>query len=171
MLELRLPDIQGKNEAEQIAQIKSYLFQLVPQLQISFNTLEETVTVDKKPSGENATDVVSSRGIVHFDEADASLGYWRYRKWQSGNFDMSGIAKVVPVSESATGNGYYSMTIRVPLPFAVKSIQFACTATSDTMVAYSGDSETEISFKLFRFTDFTDLAETYVRIVASGTYK
>lgn len=40
MIDLRLPNIQGKTEAEQMAQMKSYLYQLVEQLNWALNTVE-----------------------------------------------------------------------------------------------------------------------------------
>lgn len=43
-LELRLPNITGLTEREQLTQIKSYLYQLVGQLQWSLNNLETTTS-------------------------------------------------------------------------------------------------------------------------------
>lgn len=40
MIDLRLPNITGKTEAEQIGQLKSYLYQLVEQLNWGLNTVE-----------------------------------------------------------------------------------------------------------------------------------
>lgn len=59
--EFRLPNITGMTEKEQLSQIKSYLYQLVGQLQWSLNNLETTtsnavVNVPKKAS------VLSSQG-------------------------------------------------------------------------------------------------------------
>lgn len=38
--ELRIPNINGATDKEQIAQIKSYLYQLVEQLQFILNTID-----------------------------------------------------------------------------------------------------------------------------------
>ena len=38
--ELRMPNIKGATDAEQIAQIKSYLYQIVEQLQFIIDTLD-----------------------------------------------------------------------------------------------------------------------------------
>lgn len=43
-IDLRLPNIQGKTEAEQMAQMKSYLYQLVEQLNWALNTVESAQT-------------------------------------------------------------------------------------------------------------------------------
>ena len=44
MTKLRLPNINGQSEAEQIAQIKSYLYALIPELQF---ILEQLAAKDK----------------------------------------------------------------------------------------------------------------------------
>lgn len=41
MMNIRFPNITGKTEAEQLAQVKSYLHQLVEQLNWAFNTIEK----------------------------------------------------------------------------------------------------------------------------------
>ena len=43
-IELRLPSITGTTEAEMLSQIRSYLYQFVPQLQWALNSLETTST-------------------------------------------------------------------------------------------------------------------------------
>lgn len=40
MIEIRLPNINGTTEKEQIDQLKSYIYQLVEQLNWAFNALE-----------------------------------------------------------------------------------------------------------------------------------
>jgi hypothetical protein len=40
MINIRLPNITGKTEAEQLAQIKSYLYQFAGQLQFALSTVE-----------------------------------------------------------------------------------------------------------------------------------
>jgi hypothetical protein len=41
-MELRLPNITGATEREQLSQIRSYLYQLVDQLQFTISKIEET---------------------------------------------------------------------------------------------------------------------------------
>lgn len=55
MVEIRLPNITGLTEKEQLAQIKSYLFQLAGQLQFELtsidgeiNSLKETVSTSER---------------------------------------------------------------------------------------------------------------------------
>lgn len=170
MPELRLPQRLSGTPQEQLDQLWSYLFQLVEQLQFSLSSseaIEEGTTIENLP----AVDTVTSTGFVYADEADSTKGYWRYRKYRTGTFDLSGMVKVSPVLEAAVGSAFCSAEIGVALPFAVKTIQYTATAVGDTIVTNAGDTPTAITFRLYRFTDFTDLTETYVRIVASGTYK
>lgn len=41
MTHIRLPNITGKTEAQQLEQIKNYLFQLAQELNYAFSALEE----------------------------------------------------------------------------------------------------------------------------------
>lgn len=43
-MELRMPNITGTSEREQLAQIRSYLYQIVPQLQWALNTLDTSAS-------------------------------------------------------------------------------------------------------------------------------
>lgn len=64
MIDIRLPDISGKTEAEQLAQIRSYLFQFAGQLNWALNTLE------KRQSGNDSL-VVQGGGSSKGQENDA----------------------------------------------------------------------------------------------------
>ena len=66
MTELRLPSIVGSDQ-EKIAQIARYLYQLIPQLNYNFHTLE------------------SDGGVADFVvEQSATESGWIIRKWNSG---------------------------------------------------------------------------------------
>ena len=57
MMDIRLPNINGKTEAEQLAQIKSYLYQFAGQLQWALNTVEvgnNSNVVQQNSSGSTA---------------------------------------------------------------------------------------------------------------------
>lgn len=45
-IDIRLPNITGRSEVEQLSQIKSYLYQFAEQLQWAFNTMENGVSSD-----------------------------------------------------------------------------------------------------------------------------
>lgn len=64
MIDIRFPDINGKTEAEQLAQIRSYLFQFAGQLNWALNTLE------KGQSGNDSL-VVQGGGSSQGQENDA----------------------------------------------------------------------------------------------------
>lgn len=55
-MEIRLPNITASREAEQISQIKSYLIQLVHQLNWAFETLEKAVS-EASASGEPSREI------------------------------------------------------------------------------------------------------------------
>ena len=59
MIDIRLPNITGKTEAEQLAQMKSYLYQFAGQLQWALSTVEASngtnVVVQKNGSGSSSS--------------------------------------------------------------------------------------------------------------------
>ena len=68
-VELRLPDIRG-TEQEQLRQIRSYLYQLIPQLQFALNNVGETnptVEETKKTPGTTSQSTSSIDAEVAFD--------------------------------------------------------------------------------------------------------
>lgn len=48
MIQLRLPRISDNNERESLIQIKSYLFQLIPELQLGLNELDLALSKIRK---------------------------------------------------------------------------------------------------------------------------
>lgn len=50
---LKPPSITGATEKEQLAQLKSYLFQLVGDMQYALNDLEKKTSSNKKQTEEN----------------------------------------------------------------------------------------------------------------------
>lgn len=67
-VELRLPSITGTTEKEMLSQIRSYLYQFVPQLQWALNTIESASTSDKTPT----TQVIAQKTTSTLD-AEASF--------------------------------------------------------------------------------------------------
>lgn len=67
-VELRLPSITGTTEKEMLSQIRSYLYQFVPQLQWALNNIESTSTSDKAPT----TQVIAQKTTSTLD-AEASF--------------------------------------------------------------------------------------------------
>lgn len=126
-----------------------------------------------------AADFVTEIGVWNIDDSDPNLGYWRYRKWKSGAVDMNGLIKVTPVNEGTLGTAgvYYSEVIHIDLPFEVVNFQFTGSSTSyhcfvGNCNSVDGNNK-QIRLRLYRFTDFSTLADydVYVRIVASGKLK
>lgn len=116
-----------------------------------------------------AVDFVTDTGVWNTD-----TGYWQYRKWKSGAVDMNGEFKVTPTTEGNLGTTalYLSKEISISLPFSVENLQFTVSPTAHHLFAGNTNNSTDkqISFQLYRFTDFTDLSSSniYVRIIASG---
>lgn len=68
MVELRLPNITGLSEKEQLSQIKSYLYQLTGQLQWALSNLESTtqsVMVNTQKTGSNSLEKVDAEATFN----------------------------------------------------------------------------------------------------------
>lgn len=185
-VDFRMPKIDGATEGEQLSQIKSYLYQLVPQLQWALKNIDTTTVVvpstlpkSLSPSSSEAAvkgdDYVNEEGTY-----DTEIGSWDYKKWYGGTFDLSGTFKVIPKSVETIGTAeiYYSEQIQIELPFPVETIQ--CTGApaeqyylfSNATLVSKGDEENnaKIGFSLMSFTAF-DTDEVSVHLLASGRWK
>jgi hypothetical protein len=74
-IELRLPDIKG-SDREQLKQIRSYLYQLIPELQFAFNSFPATDTVSSVTAPETPSSLlpVQTRSLHSDDTGWISLG-------------------------------------------------------------------------------------------------
>lgn len=105
-------------------------------------------------------------------------GSWRFRKWRSGAVDMNGAFTIKPEMEGTTGTAVvrYSKQIQIPLPFKVENFQFTGSPATNYFlfananVTTDAEGNNNVSFRLLRFSDFSDISVT-VRIIASGRYK
>lgn len=68
MMDIRLPNINGKTEAEQLTQIKSYLYQFAQQLQWAMSTIESGIgkTVVTKKDG--SVGIVAGNSVNNFNQ-------------------------------------------------------------------------------------------------------
>lgn len=75
-LELRMPNITGSSEREQLAQIKSYLYQFIPQLQWALNTIDTSASsnyVVKQTPQNVVSQKPSQNNEVSFDDLKALI--------------------------------------------------------------------------------------------------
>lgn len=115
--ELRLPSIEGTDQ-EKVAQIARYLYQLIPQLNFNFHTLES--------SGDVADFVV---------EQSITEGGWIIRKWNSGIAECWYKRHVQVTPSKAVGSLYTAdlSSINYPIQFYEKPIcQVTCEAIGET---------------------------------------
>lgn len=173
--ELRLPNLHG-NEREQLVQLKSYLFQLIPQLQYELNQLSNKTTATNNTETNlhtsAATDTVVDVG-VHTDGDNR----WRYRKWKSGVVDFDGLVKVNPEVGGVKGMGvYYSKDLVVSLPFYADDLRFVVAPAAYDFFAGNTAPVTgnpnKIRFTLYRYEDFIDMSVPLdIRIIGRGKIK
>lgn len=69
-MDIRLPNINGRTEAEQIGQIKSYLHQLVQQLNWAFSVLEGNM-----PQKSDSPEVVSEETYYRIKSMISQSGF------------------------------------------------------------------------------------------------
>lgn len=77
-MNLRLPAIQG-TEREQLAQIKSYLYQIIPELNMQLERLPLSSPSATLPDEEEK--IYPADFVI---EEQTLEGWWTYRKWHSG---------------------------------------------------------------------------------------
>lgn len=122
--------------------------------------------------GAAVADFVTEIGLFTTDN-----GSWRYRKWNSGTYDMSGIFDVQPTESNAFSGGvaYYSDQIQIQLPFAIETIQYTGTPAEQYYwlinAALVNGSEGIIGFRLARFSEINTTSPVNVRLVAHGRWK
>ena len=123
-------------------------------------------------------DCVSEIGLYTHEETDTIVsGSWRYRKWASGTYDISGIFYVKPTENNsyASGVGYYSNQIQIQLPFDIKTIQYTGTPTEQHYwlinAALAEADENIIGFRLARFIEIDTTNSVPIRLVGHGRWK
>ena len=123
-------------------------------------------------------DFVKDIGLFTYtNENETVSGSWRYRKWDSGVYDLSGLFTVQATESIAFSNGvaYYSDQIRIQLPFDIESIQFSGTPAENfywiVNAALADATNSIIGFRLVRFTAISTTTPVNVRIVAHGRWK
>lgn len=102
-------------------------------------------------------------------------GEWRWRKWNSGTYDIYGFAQVSPTESYAADNGVsYSELLYVPLPFAVNSGSFVAQGTANYAWAInlSADADNQrIRLRVMRAKDVLSSDNYNFRIIGHGRWK
>lgn len=84
MIDIRLPQINAPTPQGQIAQIRSYLFQLAEQLQWAFNIEPSKTQAAEHTAPKQTANEVIEEAFRDVTAADGSKARWRYRKWANG---------------------------------------------------------------------------------------
>ena len=176
-LKLRLPQINAPTEREQISQIKSYLYQIIPQLEWALNNVltpseEKEHTTPQASNGEYA-DYVVDTGTALVNAYDPTKGRWRFKRWRSGTIDLNAKIKLKPNTEGKiTDDIKYTEEITLTLPYSVDSLQFSVFAEEHYLVGVNTRliNNKTIGFRFLKFGDAM-FDETNISIVASGKYK
>lgn len=125
MVDIRLPTITGATEREQLAQIKSYLYQLAGQLQFALSTIDTSasggqtmpVIVPISPStsaGQASFAYVAKSG---FPIEEGTDGIWSYRKWHSGTAECWGLYPIAGAEVTTAWGNLYETAVNYQLRF------------------------------------------------------
>lgn len=138
-VDLRFPKITEATEREQLAQVKSYLYQLVEQLQWAFNNIDMSTT--EKNSAKNQGAPADVDFVVEQGKSDI----WYYRKWRSGNADCWCRRNVnVEINQVMGATLYYGIANNLTYPFTFSEnpmCQITCEASDEDtplIIASSG---------------------------------
>lgn len=114
-----LPQFNGLNEKDQLAQMRNYLYRQAEQLQYALNNLDSSVggayTVPK--STLNTNEIMKKFGD-YVNENGTSNG-WSYKKWNRGTYEMYGSFEVTPTSSEKGESLYITNDIVIPTPFDI----------------------------------------------------
>jgi len=143
VIDIRYPNLSGNNEQEMIREMRSYLYQLVDQLNVVFLSLESAPKNEVHPTQEVQGEEVSYYELkvltikaieeltAKVDKKLGELGVsaevgesagFRYKKWSDGTFEAYGRFSLTLTAEtSAKGNVFVSETFSLPMPFDVAS--------------------------------------------------
>lgn len=123
-------------------------------------------------------DTVAETGLYTHEASDSVVsGSWRYRKWESGTYDISGLFYIQPTESHtfSSGVGYYSNQIQIKLPFDIESVQFTGTPTEQyywlVNAALAVADENIIGFRLVRFIAIDTANSVPVRLIGHGRWK
>lgn len=168
---LRLPNITGLSEKEQILQIKNYLYQLVGELQFALSGSGSASSSVVLPRQSSAT-VAPGTSIPYTDfviEQGTSDG-WTYRKWKKGTYEMFGEFEIEPGTSILNGSVYCTSSIAIKAPFAIKSAMVSGTAVGFYWIS-NGDTSGTNAVNIRIISDKTiSAASITVRLHAVGTY-
>lgn len=192
----RLPKIDAPTEREQLAQIKSYLAQFIPQLEWALNNIEkvettatastskslQSYTVARSPSSQQSYAIARSPSSqqIDFPVEEGISGIWYYRKWNSGRAECWGTASILTNFTKGWANQYTCSTIdRQNYPFTfierpVETVTIRGTICFGYSEAGAGgmNSQTQTAqYCASRPTELTDNVTVYIDYHISGRWK
>lgn len=156
-LKLRYPNINAYSEQEK--QLKSYLFQLVDELQFAFDNIEKSFEQMKEAakgaSGKQlatedvATNIEKFKAfikstndvIVEQGTFETDIGTWQYRKWKHGTYQMFGSFEITPAESTLNKTVYYTNPINISSPFKISSAYVTGTAAGYRYISDGGIAE------------------------------
>lgn len=180
---IRYPMITGPSEKERSIQIKSFLHQLVDELNYTLNNIDTVQTQyikypAKSESSKKEEDVQKKLSFISDYVTEAGeINGWKYKKWSNGTFDMFGIFKVkTTTAGTAYGSMYCSEQFILPSPFALSSVVAASGSATNCLIPIIGDLEGDydpsnyIGFKLLSPSELAVGEELSVRLHIEGEY-
>ncbi len=190
-MNLRYPNITGHTTAEQVNQLRGYLYQLVEELNLFLLTAsasgggktydvqgEEISFFELKSLIVSATEELASKidsklsGIKDLVSEAGSLEGWTYRKWESGTAEIFGSIAVTLASDGvARGSMFTSGAIELQLPFALSDAVVCGSCAGGYIITSADVSDTAISFELLSPETFSANTSVNIGLYITGTIK
>jgi hypothetical protein len=194
-IKLRYPDLDPAKDAR----LRSYLYQLIDELQYAFDREDELIeALNKEMEGvkksklsgrENISEEIFSAiakanafakvvkelddTVVLHGKLSTANGVWDYKKWKGGTYQMFGNFTVMPSESNAKGALFNTNPIIIPLPFEVTSACVCGNTTEGRMLSdcvLSG-SKKDVSFIIVGGNTENMLSTAAVSLIVMGNYK
>lgn len=169
---LRFPSINGPSEKEQLQQMRTYLYQLVGDLQFVLDDITLQLTSLKEDSNSDTfKNYISKSECVDYDIEQDNVSGWTYKKQKNGTYEMYGTFEVSPTTTTFNSVLYHTEVLSVSPPFAVTSAYVSGTAAGTCWIIDAGISnEGDITFRIMSDSAIDIATPIKVHLYVIGNY-
>lgn len=178
----RYPQITGATEKEQLSQVRSYMHQLVDELNWALNSIESPqsnyVVVQQKVNSSGGINLgQNGEAVADFVVEQSNIGNWYCRVWHSGYAECWYKRNVDVNVETEWGTALYVgqvSAIEYPFTFAdIPSCQITCECGDDSisLLAASGSSSKKNSPTVMLCRTDAQLVNVNIQYYVHGRWK
>ena len=183
--ELRYPNLEPRSDLE--FRLKSYLYQLVDQLQAALIDMDKRLDETKRETKElsqkiadfgKLTESVGKLNLLgnltkESGKYDTGIGIWHYEKQVNGTYRMYGSFEVTPTVSLLSNTIYYTDPISIPSPFKISSACLSGTASGCKWLSDGGvtDDHRGIVLRVIGDGNFDITSPIAVSLTVIGNYE